>query len=237
MNLIGEAMNIQLFEAHNQVMTLKEITDLLEVRHDNAMNVVAKMLENQDFGTAPKIKEQYAKGNGAIGETETYQLNKRQSIAVAAKLNTSLLMRIIDRWQELESANKPQLPTNYIDALKALVVSEEQKQLALIERDHAIRTKAEIGSRREATAMSTAAVATKKANRLEIELDKSKEYATIKRMEMLCHGQKFNWRLLKSACQDLGIEPIDVFDANYGTVKSYPEAAWIEAYALTINNI
>ena len=38
----------------------------------------------------------------AIGEIETYQLNKRQSIAVAARLNTALLMRIIDRWQGTE---------------------------------------------------------------------------------------------------------------------------------------
>lgn len=228
-------MNIQLFEAHNQVMTLKEITDLLEVRHDNAMNVVAKMIENQEFGNAPKIQFRTSQGN----EYETHQLNKRQSIAVAAKLNTSLLMRIIDRWQELESTNKPQLPATYVDALKALVVSEEQKQLALIERDHAIRTKAEIGSKREATAMGTASAATKRANALEIELDRSKEYVTIKRMEKLCHGQKFNWRLLKSACKDLNLEPINVFDANYKfiTVKAYPREAWIEAYALDTNNI
>jgi len=228
-------MNIQLFEAHNQVMTLKEITDLLEVRHNNAMVVVSKMTEDGAFGHAAKIQYRTSQGN----EYETYQLNKRQSIAVAAKLNTSLLMRIIDRWQELEATNKPSLPATYIDALKALVVSEEQKQLALFERDEAIRTKAEIGSRREATAMGTASAATKRANALEIELDRSKEYVTIKRMEKLCHGQKFNWRLLKSACQDLGVEPINVFDANYKfiTVKAYPREAWLEAYALDTNNI
>ena len=106
-------MNIQLFEAE-QTMTLKEITDLLEVRHNDAMNVVSKLIENQEFGTATKIPYQYQKGNNAVGEIETYQLNKRQSIAVAAKLNTSLLMRIIDRWQELEAASKPKLPTSML---------------------------------------------------------------------------------------------------------------------------
>jgi hypothetical protein len=53
-------------------------------------------------------------------------------------------------------------------------------------------------------------------------------------MEMLHHGVKFNWRLLKSASQDIGIEPIEIFDANYGTVKAYHRDAWIEAYALDI---
>ena len=58
-------------------------------------------------------------------------------------------------------------------------------------------------------------------------------------MEKLCHGQKFNWRLLKSTCKDLNLEPINVFDANYKfiTVKAYPREAWIEAYALDTNNI
>jgi hypothetical protein len=98
-------------------------------------------------------------------------------------------------------------------------------------------TKAEIGSRREATAMATASTAVRKAAKLEIELDRSKEYATVKRMEMLYHGQKFNWRLLKSAAAQMEMLPIDVFDANYGTVKAYHRDVWKEAYALDIEEV
>jgi hypothetical protein len=31
-------------------MTLKEITDLLETRHNDAMRIVEKMMVNQEFG-------------------------------------------------------------------------------------------------------------------------------------------------------------------------------------------
>ena len=85
-------------------MTLKEITDLLDVRHDKAMLKVAAMAEEPEFGWVSKMDIQYSSGKGRIDTIETYKLDKRQSIAVAAMLNTALLMRVIDRWQELESA-------------------------------------------------------------------------------------------------------------------------------------
>ena len=82
-----------------KTMTLKEITDLLDVRHDKAMLKVAEMAKEPEFGTMSILDIVY---NDKGQTTKTYQLNKRQSIAVAARLNTALLMRIVDRWQALE---------------------------------------------------------------------------------------------------------------------------------------
>jgi len=233
-------MSLMKFESKNQTMSSLK---LLEIINNVRKEFNEPEVRNNDF--LKRIEDEL---DGELGITKVsqnptggrpkdyYDLTLEQCTLVGMRESKGVRRAVLSKLKELENAT-PKLPTNLAEALRLAADLEEQKQLALIERDHAIRTKAEIGSRREATAMSTAAVATKKANRLEIELDKSKSYATIKRMEMLCHGQKFNWRLLKSACQDLGIEPINVFDANYGSVKSYPEAAWIEAYALNINNI
>ena len=70
------------------------------------------------------------------------------------------------------------MPKDYIEALEALVAAEKAKKAAIEaltvteeQRDKAVREKSWIGSKREATAMATAATATKKAARLDAEND------------------------------------------------------------------
>lgn len=53
----------------------------------------------------------------------------------------------------------PRVPQSFPDALRMIADIEEEKQLALEQRDYYKRTKAEIGSRREATSMATASAA------------------------------------------------------------------------------
>lgn len=64
-------------------MTLKEITDLLGVEHNKAMKKVEKMAEDPEFGWLSKTSIAYNDKGQTI---QTYQLNKRQSIAVALRL-------------------------------------------------------------------------------------------------------------------------------------------------------
>lgn len=105
------------------------------------------------------------------------------------------------------------------------------------ERDEAIRTKAEIGSRREATAMNTASSAVKALNKAQIDLDRSTEYATIKRVQALFNGLKFKYSLLKSVSREMDIPIIKVFDQNYGQINSYHLDVWREAYGLNIGEL
>lgn len=108
-------------------MTLKEITDLLEVRHDQAMKKVAKMAKEPAFGTMFEIDIAYNESGQTI---KTYQLNQRQSIAVASMLNTALLMRVIDRWQELEQKQPQfQIPQTFAEAMQ--LAADQAKQLEI----------------------------------------------------------------------------------------------------------
>ncbi len=70
---------------------------------------------------------------------------------------------------------------------------------------------------------------------LQIELDQSKEYITIKRMEKLNPKQHFNWRLFKRESERLHKPGKDTFDQNYGSVKAYHVDVWESLYFDSIN--
>ena len=208
------------------VITLKEITDLIGVEHNKAMRKVEDLALEEGFGLLAKMAIKQKTGFGER-DIDTYQFTKKQAIAVGARLNNTMLMKVIDRLEELEKQNHQnyKVPQTFAEALLLAAQLVE-------ERDNAIKTKAEIGSRREATAMATASVAVKQANKLQIELDRSKEYCTIKRMTMLTHGQTFSFKLLRDASNEMNIPAIDIYDANYGTVKAYHKDVWLEVYGL-----
>ena len=223
-------MNIPIICNNNLSMTSREIADLVGSRHDNVRITIERLAEKGVI-TLPATQEKPTAGRPSLEYVFSGEQGKRDSIVVVAQLSPEFTARLVDRWQELESQQKPAvaLPnfSNPADAARAWAEQYEARLLAE-------KTKAEIGSRREATAMNTASQAIKKASRLEVELDRSKQYATVKRMEMLYHGQRFNWRHLKSVAAEMMLPPIDVFDANYGTVKAYHADVWLEAYALPI---
>ena len=205
-------------------MTSLEISELVEKRHDNVKRTVEMLADRAviEFPQSEEIKT-------ATKPTTIYLLDKRSSLVVVAQLSPEFTARVVDRWQELEAqaaANTFRLPATYSEALRALADETERRELAE-------RTKAEIGHRREATAMNTASQLSKKNRKLEEQLDHLKEYVTIKRMSMIFHGQQFNWRELKSASSLMELPAIDVFDANYGFVKAYHVNVWREVYAIS----
>ena len=212
----------ELILINDVVMSTVDIAILTGKRHDNVLRDTEKMLKELEIDG---LKFEEISKDSLNRDRKTYNLPKRECLALVSGYSLKLRVAIIDRWQELEANARPM---TYIESLEALLKSEKAKELA-------IATKAEIGSRREATAMNTASTQTKRANKLEVELDQSKEFSSVKRMEML-HGIKYSWRKLKSACQDLEIQPEEVFDANYGTVKAWPADAWMEAYAIDITS-
>jgi hypothetical protein len=109
--------------------------------------------------------------------------------------------------------------------------SEDSRIKAEAERDQAIATKHLIGSKREATAMATASAASRENAKLKIQLGKTFSHATVRAIEKAL-GRKFGWMLLKNWCAANGVAPETVPDELYGSVKSWPAAAWLAAYGI-----
>ena len=113
-------MEILVSNQNTGVITLKEITDLISARHNDSMSKVEKLALEPSFGALRKTRIVY---NEQGQEVDTYLLTKKQAIAVGAKLNNSLLMKVIDRLEELENQNKPKT------TLDLIIQSAQQMQL------------------------------------------------------------------------------------------------------------
>lgn len=123
-----------------------------------------------------------------------YVLSKDGLMMVTMGYITPEAMQIkeayIARFNEMEAAlrarnDKPMLPDDYIAALRALADAEEEKKLALEQRDFYKRTKAQIGERREATAMNTASQLSKENGKLKDAIGEGKTWKAARSIEWL----------------------------------------------------
>lgn len=83
------------------VITLKEITDLLGIRHSDAMKKVEELAQEDGFGTLREIRIVYNKKGQKI---KSYKFTQLQAIAVGARLNNKMLMKVVVKLKELEIA-------------------------------------------------------------------------------------------------------------------------------------
>ena len=213
------------FNINSALMSSLDIADLTGKEHRNVTRDIRTMFESLNLDA---LSFEHIYLDGLNREQSAYRLPKDLTLTLVSGYEIPLRYRVVKRVEELESQLRPSINFNDpIAAARAWADAQEALQIAKA-------TKAEIGSRREATAMNTASQAVKKAERLAIALDQSKMYATIKRMELCYHGIKFDWRKLKTTSIEMEIDPTDVFDTNYGTVKAYHAHVWKETYGLDI---
>lgn len=126
-------MNLAIQTQDNGVITLKEITDLIGVRHNDAMRKVEDLAKEPDFGSLRKTRIQYLSGKNTIQEMDTYIFDKIQAIAVGARLNNNLLMKVIKRLEELEKQNQYQVPKTFHEALLLAADLEKQNETLKLE--------------------------------------------------------------------------------------------------------
>lgn len=147
-------------------------------------------------------------------------LPERESCLMAMSYSYELQAKVYDAWQSLRN-EKPSW----------LISLSPEAQIAIADLDRqrleAIATKAEIGSRREATAMATASVLSRKVKSLENRLQDIGKYQSIiaaqlpQRIETETNSNAQTWRVLMKMCKEMSLPPKKVKDQRYGEVNTY----------------
>lgn len=226
-----------------QTMSSYEIAGLVGSRHDKVKQSIER-LADKGLIALPPMGSMVVNLNNREYHRHVYifsgEKGKRDSIIVVAQLSPEFTARLVDRWAELEKQVAGELISlpNFsdpVEAARAWANEVEAKRLACKERDHAIATKAEISDKKTATAMATASVKSRQAEKLKEQIGESKNYASIKAVEKVAGG-KYSWRELKKWCLAHGKKIKDIADANYGSVKIYHRDAWKAVYGINLTD-
>ena len=228
-------MNALVSTVNAVTMTSREIADLTGKDHSNVMRDIRAMVDS--ISTDSNLNP-CAESTTYIGKDgrqyPQYELDKDTCLTLLLGYDAVARMKVVKRWQELESKTATPAALSRMDILKLAMESEEARIKAEAERDHAIATKAQIGSRREATAMATAAAAKREAARLKDQLGFSARHATILQVEDAA-GEDYDFVPLRRWCKAHEVTPETVPDKRYPKgVKAWPAAAWMDVYGVDL---
>lgn len=228
----------------NQPLTMSslEIAEMCDKNHADVMRDIKNMLEQLEIGLSsfadtyvhPQNKQTYP----------CFNLDKEMSLTLVAGYNVKLRHKIIKRWQELENQiATPALPTSYRDALLMLAQKVGETEELAAENERLNKTKMQISSKREASAMGKLARANDKIKqltmvaKLETNLLGKVSHATILAIQSRVKDLKANGLKLANFCRRKGLEVKQVDDVRFGRVNSYPAEAWRDVYNVDINSI
>ena len=152
------------------VIILKDIVDIINegrgvskgdkgfIEHNKAMKIVDDLSKEDSFGCVEKFSTHIKMPNGGTKEVITYALTKKQAIAVGARLDNTMLMKVIDRLEELEKANRQlNIPSYQIeDPIERAKrwIEEQKEKIALEQKIERDRPKVEFATQIENAANS-----------------------------------------------------------------------------------
>lgn len=207
----------------NQVVTMnsREIAELVEKRHDNVMRdcrvLIEQLSANSNLSWHCKSTT-YIDAQGK--EREMFELDKNTTMTLIAGYNAILRMKIIKRWQELESKE-----------IKVLSPSELLIQQAILLDQH-IKATEKLAKQQAEQEL--------RLNAIEAKMDASTGYMTIKafckmnKIHCPLHLAKYYGKDLTKLCKERKLPIGSVSDEVFGTVNSYPIHLMEEYFELQI---
>lgn len=206
------------FENNTNTITTLEIAEMMELEH---WQILRKLegTKNQDGSTKQVgiiqiltnnkivvsdyfIPSTYKDASGK--ENKCYKVTKMGCDFLANKFNGEKGIIFTARYvKRFDEMERGQVPKDFPSALRAYADEVERRQIAEQENE-----------------------------KLQQELDYSKDWYSIKRVAAMngVDWKTFNWRRLKEKSIELGYGVKKIFDANYGEVNTYHRDVWEAAY-------
>lgn len=122
-----------IIQSNITTMSSREIASLTNKQHSKVIKVIADLLGKGIAKSATPSDWLNKQNNQYYTE---YLLDKRDSLVLVARLSPEFTAIVIDRWQELESNQAPQIPQTYAAALLeagrlAQIVDEQAEKLVI----------------------------------------------------------------------------------------------------------
>ncbi|WP_421245565.1 Rha family transcriptional regulator [Aeromonas sanarellii] len=155
-------------QATTLTMSSREIAELTGKRHDHVMRDIKAMLDS--LGGVPSFGDTYRnEQNGQ--EYPIFRLDKEHTLCLVSGYNVKMRMAIIQRWQALEEQKHATSPMAIASTMNSAQLGLLMQQVEA--KEEAIRTKAMIGSKREATCMARVAHSNREAAAAKAERDEA----------------------------------------------------------------
>jgi len=206
----------------------KDISDILG--YTDAHKMTSKLDDDEKSNRQIGGLGSHTGGRGTtlINESGLYSVILTSKKSEAKKFKKWITSEVLPSIRKTGGYQVNAVPQTLSEALRLAADLEDQKLLAQSERDEAIRTKAEIGSKREASAMAKASVETRRANKLQEQLGVSEEWKQTKAIPWLPEVFDLSrvayqqiGKKLSALSKSLDINPKEIEDTNFGTVKAY----------------
>jgi hypothetical protein len=236
--------------ANQKSMTHLEIAELVQSRPDSVKRSIERLADKGVIRLPPLVNVEKINNLGHKVISETYVFEGEQgeldSITVVAQLCPEFTAALVKRWHELEkqvAGNVIAMPdfSNPPEAARAWANEFEAKQLAYIERDQAIATKAQISRTREATALGRLSAKSKEVDRLKMQLGESKEFATVAAVnnKLKTNFSSAEGRALSkfSKQNNISIRKAVAQDQRFSEVNSYHQKAWMAVFNIDLNSV
>lgn len=232
--------------------TAKMLCDMFQITKPTLYSRVETLVNVGDLSVKNSLQIKIPDSNGRSHETTIYDLtvlNKLAMTMIDNPIAVNVRKAFNDVIVQVETTGqyntKPVVPQTYLEALKALVASEEEKeQLKLTnenltteltevskQRDKAIQTKQQISDSKTAKALGRVGGLVTANNRLKDELYLNRNYRTIGAIAQLngISENSLNWRLLKSYCNKHDLEVMKIQGVRF-QINVYPIEAFRAIY-------